>query len=61
MKTKKELIDSYMNGHWAAVHKLISKKQLLTSAKEYADRVYTLYARAARPPKNGTPHCINSA
>ena len=39
MKTRKELIKLYMNGHWNAVNKLASKKQLLADAKDFADRM----------------------
>lgn len=39
MKTKKELIACYYNGHWNATNPKVSKKQLMADAKEYANRM----------------------
>ena len=39
MKTKKELIALYYNGHWNATNPKVSKKQLMADAKGYANRI----------------------
>lgn len=39
MKTRQELIKQYYNGHFNSTNPKVSKKQLLTDAKEYADRM----------------------